>query len=541
MNSIKTYVEGKSLKVFFIISYQGKRFQVYTGITSTVKFSGMIFPKSVPNARAKTAMLARLFASVEEYIYMNGELPAARMKDEIKAIINGRAASVEKNILYYIDEFIKTKAKDSTKEIFLRTRKRIESFDEHADFDNIDRDWLERFQAHELLKGRMSGGIAIDLRNIRTVFNWAIDNEITTKYPFRKFSIKTERQQYLYLSAEEMREYQDTELMEKYCEHLGYSVEDYQEFLKGTISESFLGSEVIQTYHNSFFGTSRNAMKDVCDEAKIIRTKYVAKTRTATFKSLSAEDKKKETDKAFYAFVKAIEQEKMYFFMLAVQTNIPVLVVKSPLPKKNESNEKIKKFLGYEWINRKGHEGIHYLNIGVTESDEDNENEADDDTMQEISGINSIATPLFNPTNYYDSEKINTLIRMNFNGQEIAIPDELFENVSLSSIIDIIDFKHTGFNKSFRTKTIREFKYVTKWDVFSLGSLTVSEPEYGANESAIDGNPQKDYRYIRITDINDAGYLNDDWKTAEKIEDKYHLIHSYRWRYFVCSLWCNCW
>ena len=209
MNSIKTYVEGKSLKVFFIISYQGKRFQVYTGITSTVKFSGMIFPKSVPNARAKTAMLARLFASVEEYIYMNGELPAARMKDEIKAIINGRYASVENNILYYIDEFIKTKAKDSTKEIFIRTRKRIESFDEHADFDSIDRDWLERFQAHELLKGRMSGGIAIDLRNIRTVFNWAIDNEITTKYPFRKFSIKAERQQYLYLSAEEMRKYRD--------------------------------------------------------------------------------------------------------------------------------------------------------------------------------------------------------------------------------------------------------------------------------------------------------------------------------------------
>ena len=219
MNSIKTYVEGKSLKIFFIISYQGKRFQVYTGITSTVKFSGIIFPKSVPNARAKTAMLARLFASVEEYIYMNTDLPVARMKDEIKAIINGRASSVEKNILYYIDEFIKTKAKDSTKEIFLRTRKRIESFDEHADFDNIDRDWLERFQAHELLKGRMIGGIAIDLRNIRTVFNWAIDNEITTKYPFRKFSIKTERQQYLYLSAEEMREYGDLPVeacMEKY-------------------------------------------------------------------------------------------------------------------------------------------------------------------------------------------------------------------------------------------------------------------------------------------------------------------------------------
>lgn len=38
--------------------------------------------------------------------------------------------------------------------------------------------------------------------------------------------------------------------------------------------------------------------------------------------------------------MKAIEREKMYFFMLAVQTENPVLLVKSPLPKKNESNEK---------------------------------------------------------------------------------------------------------------------------------------------------------------------------------------------------------
>lgn len=34
-------------------------------------------------------------------------------------------------------------------------------------------------------------------------------------------------------------------------------------------------------------------MKDVCDEAKNIRTRYVAKTKTATFRALSAEEKKK--------------------------------------------------------------------------------------------------------------------------------------------------------------------------------------------------------------------------------------------------------
>lgn len=46
---------------------------------------------------------------------------------------------------------------------------------------------------------------------------------------------------------------------------------------------------------------------------------------------------------------------------------------------------------------------------------------------------------------------------------------------------------------------------------------------YGANQSAIEGIPEMDYRYIRITDINENGKLNSDWKTAEVIEDKFIL------------------
>lgn len=267
--------------------------------------------------------------------------------------------------------------------------------------------------------------------------------------------------------------YQDTELMEKYCEHLGYAVEDYQEFLKGNMTETFINSEVVQTYHNSFFGTSRNAMKDVCDEAKNIRTRYVAKTKTATFRALSAEEKKKEADKAFYAFVKAIEREKMYFFMLAVQTENPVLLVKSPLPKKNESNEKIKKFLGYEWINRKGHEGIHYLNVGAAPSDEDcdDENETEDDTMQEISGINAINTCLFNPVDYNDINKINYLIRQNFQGRELNIPSSLDTFVNTSMLTDLVDFRTTSFNKCLRTTGNVNVEYNSKYPSIKLNDM----------------------------------------------------------------------
>lgn len=262
--------------------------------------------------------------------------------------------------------------------------------------------------------------------------------------------------------------YQDTELMEKYCEHLGYAIDDYQEFLKGNMTEEFLSSEVVQTYHNSFFGTSRNAMKDVCEEAKNIRTKYVTRTKTATFRALSDEDKQKEANKAFYAFVKAIEREKMYFFMLAVQTDNPVLLVKSP-----SSNAEMKKFLGYEWVNRKGSEGIKYLNVATTsESDDEDGNEAEDDTMQQISGIDSINTCLYKPNDYECNEKINYLIRQNFLGEFIDVANDLEEYVDQHRLIDLIDFTRTAFDKTIKTNPILAYpKFETSLRTEKLGEI----------------------------------------------------------------------
>jgi restriction endonuclease S subunit len=63
-----------------------------------------------------------------------------------------------------------------------------------------------------------------------------------------------------------------------------------------------------------------------------------------------------------------------------------------------------------------------------------------------------------------------------------------------------------------------------KYRLKELGQLC-EQPVYGANEKAVDGNSQIDYRYIRITDINDDGSLNGNWKTARRVEDKYILKH----------------
>jgi restriction endonuclease S subunit len=66
-----------------------------------------------------------------------------------------------------------------------------------------------------------------------------------------------------------------------------------------------------------------------------------------------------------------------------------------------------------------------------------------------------------------------------------------------------------------------------KYNFVQLKDVLKESPQYGANEEAIDGNPQKDVRYIRITDIDELGNLkSSSWKTANNIDEKYLLSYN---------------
>ena len=85
-----------------------------------------------------------------------------------------------------------------TREIYQVTIKKVLAFDSHAEslsFEMVSKDWLSRFEAW---LGSEAGGCpsvnarSIHLRNVRAVFNDAIDNNVTAWYPFRTFKVKTE-------------------------------------------------------------------------------------------------------------------------------------------------------------------------------------------------------------------------------------------------------------------------------------------------------------------------------------------------------------
>ena len=263
--------------------------------------------------------------------------------------------------------------------------------------------------------------------------------------------------------------YQDEHLLQAYCDHCGYELEDYRTFLKdGTINEALSETEVFQAYRESFDSTDRNAMKGVCNAAKDIRNRFRARSNTQTFRKQSEVQKKAQKEKALCNFIFSIEREKLYIFLLAFTIETPVLIVKSPT-----KTAAIKKFLGYEWSDSKGNEGIEYLHLPKSKSENDDEGD-DDDTVQQIRGINGIRTPLFNPDDLCDPAKINTLIRQNFLGDDVVIPENLSESVSQARLVDMIDFKRTAFDKTIKTSVALQINVESKYETIPLKKFVIA-------------------------------------------------------------------
>lgn len=90
--------------------------------------------------------------------------------------------------------------------LFNQTLKKLQA---HCDpyqlrFENVTKLWLDNFYAS--LTGLSVNSKAMHLRNLRNVFNYAIDENITTNYPFRNYRIVSEETAMRVLPVEKMRQ-----------------------------------------------------------------------------------------------------------------------------------------------------------------------------------------------------------------------------------------------------------------------------------------------------------------------------------------------
>ncbi|MDR2913383.1 MAG: site-specific integrase [Tannerella sp.] len=108
----------------------------------------------------------------------------------------------------YFRSFINNKTEKGTKAIYITTLNMIEElYSTTLYFEDINHSWLEGYERKMKAKGLSVNYISIQLRNIRAVFNNAIDNEVASLniYPFRRFKIKTEQTRKRNIAIEEIR------------------------------------------------------------------------------------------------------------------------------------------------------------------------------------------------------------------------------------------------------------------------------------------------------------------------------------------------
>ena len=147
------------------------------------------------------------------------KLTATQIKNKIVEYLDPEVQKKDLFINRYIG-YMTSRTAVRTREIYETTLKKMRDFDKKVDtysFEDISKDWLKRLDSFLINQGLRKNSRNIHFRNIRAVFNDAIDNEVTAHYPMRTFDINPEQTEKRSLSIDELREL------------FGYDVQPWQE------------------------------------------------------------------------------------------------------------------------------------------------------------------------------------------------------------------------------------------------------------------------------------------------------------------------
>mgnify|MGYP002558174087 CR=1 FL=1 len=216
-------------------------------------------------------------------------------------------------------------------------------------------------------------------------------------------------------------EWEDREILTAYLAKIQVTEADYRKFQAGKEAPEFW------TAH-SYFGQFEKAFFSSAEVKK-------RKTQTV-FKKLPLEEQNRLLRNMFYRFVRDIEAEKLKFFALVYKQT--TLVVTAP-----SGNDEQKEFLGYDWSNRKGAEGIQILHPGGK---------------------------LYNDSDRMADNTTASAVRSSFNDQPEPVP-ELDKYLAWLRLQDMIDFSRLDFNKEIKTTISKRVEIQSKWPLNDLGDL----------------------------------------------------------------------
>lgn len=225
-------------------------------------------------------------------------------------------------------------------------------------------------------------------------------------------------------SGEELKDWEDREILEAYIAQIEVDADQYNLFLHKDYSLDELSDiEYFKMYVTEFM--------------KATDTKNLQKTKA--YKNKSADEQTALYLERFYAYAHEVEREKLFYFSLVYRQT--TVIITAPADNKAQ-----KDFLGYDWSNRKGNEGIQIITPG---------GKLYDDSDRKAEGTLAHA------------------IRQSFCD---VIPSFSEEQKAFGSVVntkDMLDFSRVSFNKAMRLNIEKAVEVHSKYPIMNLGDIAI--------------------------------------------------------------------
>ena len=217
------------------------------------------------------------------------------------------------------------------------------------------------------------------------------------------------------MSGEDLTDFTDKQLLDDYLTMQKVSEADYTHFVRKEMDGEDVHTHPYFKVYADAFGQMPISLPKKC----------------------SAEEEERILREKFYDFALRIEREKLYYFALVREQQ--TLVITAP-----SDNKEQKTFLGYDWSNRKGAEGIVEISKGGK---------------------------LYDPDSRSARGTLASAIRNSFAGEAPMLSDDLMKYAKTYWLKDMMDWSRCEFDKGIATSTKKAIILTSRYDLVELQQL----------------------------------------------------------------------
>ena len=209
MATSKVYVDKRrkrkdgSYPVKITVTVNGKSFHINTGLFTKADLQNYRFGKDDPNYRIKNIRLNQILVDTEKKL-VSSQINKLTFEETRNLFRDKKKSYMLSSI---IDEILSKKNSKSTIYIYSMAKNYVIEYGD-IDINEANAKWANGIYEHLISRMKINSAKTV-FSKIKAAFNYSINHEYTTNYPFRNIKIKSEQTKKRSLTVDEIRKIRD--------------------------------------------------------------------------------------------------------------------------------------------------------------------------------------------------------------------------------------------------------------------------------------------------------------------------------------------